>query len=78
MSGMDVPRFELAPGYDISRIIKGGWQLAGGHGAVDVDAAVADMSAFVDAGITTCECAATERRCRCESSRSSTTCRWTA
>jgi aryl-alcohol dehydrogenase-like predicted oxidoreductase len=57
MSGMDVPRFELAPGYDISRIIKGGWQLAGGHGAVDVDAAVADMSAFVDAGITTFDCA---------------------
>jgi aryl-alcohol dehydrogenase-like predicted oxidoreductase len=57
MSGMDVPRFELAPGYDISRIIKGGWQLAGGHGAVDGDAAVADMSAFVDAGITTFDCA---------------------
>ena len=54
---MDVPRFDLAPGYDISRLIKGGWQLAGGHGAVDVDAALADMPAFVDAGITTFDCA---------------------
>ncbi len=57
MSGMDVPRIRLAPGYDISRIIKGGWQLAGGHGAVDIDAAVADMSAFVNAGVTTFDCA---------------------
>ena len=54
---MSVPRFELAPGYQISRLIKGGWQLAGGHGAVDVDAAVADMTAFADAGITTFDCA---------------------
>jgi aryl-alcohol dehydrogenase-like predicted oxidoreductase len=54
---MSVPRIELAPGYQISRLIKGGWQLAGGHGAVDVDAAVADMTAFVDAGITTFDCA---------------------
>ena len=23
---------ELAPGYSISRVIRGGWQLAGGHG----------------------------------------------
>jgi aryl-alcohol dehydrogenase-like predicted oxidoreductase len=57
MNGMPVPRLGLAPGYDISRIIKGGWQLAGGHGVVDVNAAVADMSAFVDAGITTFDCA---------------------
>ena len=26
-------RIELAPGYEISRVIRGGWQLAGGHGA---------------------------------------------
>ena len=30
-----VETFELAPGYAISRVIRGGWQLAGGHGAVD-------------------------------------------
>lgn len=52
-----VGRTGLAPGYDISRIIKGGWQLAGGHGAIDPAAAIADMHAFVDAGVTTFDCA---------------------
>ncbi len=51
------PRVALAPGYTISRVIKGGWQLAGGHGTVDRAAAVADMHAFVEAGITTFDCA---------------------
>ncbi|MCV3767747.1 aldo/keto reductase [Rhizobium sp. TRM95796] len=50
-------RISLAPGYDISRVIRGGWQLAGGHGAVDPDAAIDDMVAFADAGITTFDCA---------------------
>lgn len=50
-------RITLAPGYDISRVIRGGWQLAGGHGAVDPDAAIDDMVAFADAGITTFDCA---------------------
>jgi aryl-alcohol dehydrogenase-like predicted oxidoreductase len=52
-----VPRIELAPGYEISRLLKGGWQLAGGHGAVDREAALDDMDAFVRAGITTFDCA---------------------
>lgn len=52
-----VPRTTLAPGYTISRLLKGGWQLAGGHGAVPASAALADMQAFVDAGITTFDCA---------------------
>jgi aryl-alcohol dehydrogenase-like predicted oxidoreductase len=52
-----VPRTELAPGYDISQLLKGGWQLAGGHGAIDRAAALADMDRFVDAGITTFDCA---------------------
>jgi aryl-alcohol dehydrogenase-like predicted oxidoreductase len=47
----------LAPGYRIPRIVRGGWQLAGGHGEVDADAAVADMRAFVDAGLDTFDCA---------------------
>jgi aryl-alcohol dehydrogenase-like predicted oxidoreductase len=47
----EVPRTELAPGYSISRLLKGGWQLAGGHGGVEVESALADMQAFVDAGI---------------------------
>jgi len=51
------PRIDLAPGYSISRVIKGGWQLAGGHGAVDRAAAIADMNAYFDAGITTFDCA---------------------
>jgi aryl-alcohol dehydrogenase-like predicted oxidoreductase len=40
-----------------SRLIKGGWQLAGGHGSVDEAAAIADMIAFAEAGITTFDCA---------------------
>ncbi len=46
---------ELAPGYRIPRIVRGGWQLAGGHGEVDVARALADMHAFVDAGLDTCD-----------------------
>ena len=52
-----VPRVELAPGYTISRVLKGGWQLAGGHGPIDHATALADMDRFVDAGITTFDCA---------------------
>ena len=48
---------ELAPDYRISRLVKGGWQLAGGHGSVDRERAVEDMFAFVEAGITTFDCA---------------------
>jgi aryl-alcohol dehydrogenase-like predicted oxidoreductase len=51
------PRIELRPGYSISRVIKGGWQLAGGHGGVDEKQAVRDMWAFVEAGIDTFDCA---------------------
>ncbi len=54
---MTVETSELRPGYDISRVIKGGWQLAGDHGAVDRTEAVHDMEAFLDAGITTFDCA---------------------
>jgi len=50
-------RIELAENYEISRVIRGGWQLAGGHGAISADEAVADMVAFADAGITTFDCA---------------------
>lgn len=48
---------DLAPGYRISRLIKGGWQLAGGHGSVERERAIADMAAFATAGITTFDCA---------------------
>ena len=44
---------ELAPGYRIPRIVRGGWQLAGGHGEVDRERAVREIAAFVDAGLNT-------------------------
>ena len=47
----------LRPGYRVSRVIGGGWQLAGGHGEVDRAAAVADLVASAEAGITTFDCA---------------------
>ena len=54
---MSIPRSELRPGYSISRLIEGGWQLAGGHGNVDKARALDDMARFVDAGLTTFDCA---------------------
>jgi aryl-alcohol dehydrogenase-like predicted oxidoreductase len=47
----------LRPGHEISRVIRGGWQLAGGHGAVDRRAAVDDLIASAEAGITSFDCA---------------------
>ena len=52
-----IPRIEIVPGITLSRLIKGGWHLAGDHGEVDPDRAIRDMAAFVDAGITTFDCA---------------------
>jgi aryl-alcohol dehydrogenase-like predicted oxidoreductase len=55
MSGVET--FELAPGYAISRVIRGGWQLAGGHGPIDRAQALDDLIAAFDAGIFTFDCA---------------------
>ena len=52
-----IPRYTLSDGYSLSRIIKGGWHLAGDHGAIDAEQAVKDMALFVEAGITTFDCA---------------------
>jgi aryl-alcohol dehydrogenase-like predicted oxidoreductase len=52
-----IPRYTLSDGYSISRIIKGGWHLAGDHGPVDPAGACKDMASFVEAGITTFDCA---------------------
>lgn len=52
-----VETFNLAKGHRISRVIKGGWQLAGDHGPVDAARAIAAMDAFVEAGITAFDCA---------------------
>lgn len=49
-------KVELVPGYQISPIIKGGWQLSAGHSLdrkIEDDAAVQDTVAFVEAGIST-------------------------
>jgi aryl-alcohol dehydrogenase-like predicted oxidoreductase len=48
---------ELAPGYRISRIIKGGWQLSEGHGTQRPQDPVADMFAFAEQGVLTFDCA---------------------
>ena len=50
-------RKELQPSYSISRVIKGGWHLAGGHGSISEEKALDDMLYFVRAGITTFDCA---------------------
>ena len=52
-----IPRISLSGDYAISRIIKGGWHLAGDHGDIDPEQARQDMATFVDAGITTFDCA---------------------
>lgn len=52
-----IPRYTLSNGYSLARIIKGGWHLAGDHGAIDRQQAIRDMALFVAAGITTFDCA---------------------
>ncbi len=54
---MSLPTREIAPGYAITRIIRGGWQLAGGHGEIDKAQALDDLVAAFDAGVTTFDCA---------------------
>lgn len=54
---MTIDRINLQPNYSISRVIKGGWHLAGGHGQISETQAIEDMKAFVEAGITTFDCA---------------------
>jgi aryl-alcohol dehydrogenase-like predicted oxidoreductase len=52
-----VARYPLSPIHHISRAIKGGWHLAGGHGRIDREQALEDMRLYVQAGITTFDCA---------------------
>src|SRR6266511_1099380 len=48
----------LAPGFVVSRIAKGNWQLAERHGAPYArEAAIDDMRRFVEAGVTLFDCA---------------------
>ena len=50
-------RIFLTKDYSISNIIKGGWHLSGGHGPVNEAESIQDMRSFVEAGITTFDCA---------------------
>jgi len=52
-----IDQVELRPGYAISRVIRGNWQLAGGHGAIEEAAALDALEAAFDAGLTTFDCA---------------------
>lgn len=51
------PRIEIAPGYDICRIVKGNWQLTPDHLRIgslkNVDDIVEDLKCFVEKGFTT-------------------------
>ncbi len=54
-----IERLELAPGYSISRLVNGGWQLSAGHrpGSLDRKAVIGDLRSLVEAGLTTFDCA---------------------
>ena len=54
---MNVEKISLRENHSISRIIKGGWQLAGDHGDVQRRKAIQDMEIFLEAGISTFDCA---------------------
>jgi aryl-alcohol dehydrogenase-like predicted oxidoreductase len=49
-------KVELAPGYLISPVIKGGWQLSAGHSLnrrIEEETAIQDMISFIQSGIST-------------------------
>ncbi len=53
-----IERQALAPDLEISRLLKGGWHLSSGHNAVvERGRAIEDMAAFVEAGVTSFDCA---------------------
>ena len=54
-----IERIELAPGYSISRLVNGGWQLSAGHrpGSLDRQAVMGDLRRMVESGLTTFDCA---------------------
>ena len=45
--------YQLAPELKICKIVNGMWQVAGGHGYIDHELAIADMMKYHDAGFTT-------------------------
>jgi hypothetical protein len=44
MSDMSKKSYQLAPDLTIYRIVNGMWQVAGGHGYIDHELAIADMA----------------------------------
>jgi aryl-alcohol dehydrogenase-like predicted oxidoreductase len=53
MNDMSKKCYQLAPDLPICRIVNGMWQVAGGHGHIDHELAIADMMRYHDAGFTT-------------------------
>lgn len=53
MNIMNKKYYQLAPDLTICRIVNGMWQVAGGHGHIDNELAMADMQRYHDAGFTT-------------------------
>ena len=53
MSDMSKKSHQLAPDLMTCRIVNGMWQVAGGHGYIDHELAIADMMRYHDAGFTT-------------------------
>jgi aryl-alcohol dehydrogenase-like predicted oxidoreductase len=50
---MSIEHYELAPGLNICRVLNGMWQVAGGHGRIDPQAAISDMEKYHETGFTT-------------------------
>jgi aryl-alcohol dehydrogenase-like predicted oxidoreductase len=53
MNDMSKKCYQLASDLTICRIVNGMWQVAGGHGHIDHELAIADMMRYHDAGFTT-------------------------
>jgi len=52
-----VTTIALRPDYEITRVVRGGWQLAGGHGKIGREDAIDALVAAWEAGVTTFDCA---------------------
>ena len=54
-----IDRVELAPGYSVSRLINGAWQLSEGHreGGFDRQSVLGELRELVETGLTTFDCA---------------------
>ena len=50
---MAIENTELAPGLEITRIINGMWQVAGGHGVIEPEMAISEMTKYHESGLVT-------------------------